>query len=164
MAIKTTHASSIFLPRSAYDVFLFAQVGESGNNMPFTVLSALARRDVDPWEEAAELARMPEKLATDRLASLIGAPPSGLAAHLDPVQVAASLVALLPNRGGISGPLADAVRNAPLRSRSRTAMAVIVSIFLFGAIWVFQNSPAKTRVDTLLQPSSAQTAPSTTVR
>jgi hypothetical protein len=42
-----------------FDAFLYAPVDEEGNGVLLSVLSALARLDVDPWREAAELARMP---------------------------------------------------------------------------------------------------------
>ena len=35
-----------------FDKFLYASVGNDNDGMPLTVLSALARMDVDPWEEA----------------------------------------------------------------------------------------------------------------
>jgi hypothetical protein len=44
---------------SEFDNFLFASIGESRNGMLLSVLSALARLDLDPWQEAAELARLP---------------------------------------------------------------------------------------------------------
>ena len=50
---------SISVLGSEFDDFLFAPIGDDRNDMPLSVLSALARLDVDPWEEAAELARWP---------------------------------------------------------------------------------------------------------
>jgi hypothetical protein len=37
---------------SRYDYFLFAPICEEANGMQLSVLSALARMDVDPWEES----------------------------------------------------------------------------------------------------------------
>ena len=45
---------------SEFEKFLYAAVGEDHNGMPLTVLSALARVDVDPWEEAAKLMQLPK--------------------------------------------------------------------------------------------------------
>ena len=56
-----------------YDKFLYASVGDDNNGMPLTVLSALARVDVDPWEEASKLTRLPPGSAATQLASLLGA-------------------------------------------------------------------------------------------
>ncbi|MFZ1122979.1 MAG: hypothetical protein WAN81_22360, partial [Candidatus Binataceae bacterium] len=79
-----------------FDNFLFAPIGEDGNGMLLSVLSALARLDIDPWQEAAKLSGLPGGAATQRLASLIAALPDGASAYPDPATVAARLVALLP--------------------------------------------------------------------
>lgn len=64
--------------------------------MPLTVLSALARQDLDPWEEASALGRLPQNAATRRLASLIAALPESPSARPDAAAIAARLIALLP--------------------------------------------------------------------
>jgi len=51
--------------------FLFAPVGADDNGMPLSVLSALTRLGVDPWEEAARLAALPKARAAAALAGLI---------------------------------------------------------------------------------------------
>jgi hypothetical protein len=66
--------------------------------MPLSALLALVRLDVDPWEEAANLTRLPAETATQRLASLIAALPDGPSAHPDPGTIAARLITLLPGR------------------------------------------------------------------
>ena len=64
--------------------------------MLLSVLSALARLDIDPWQEAAKLARLPGETATQRLAALIAELPDEPSADPDPVTIAARLIALLP--------------------------------------------------------------------
>ncbi|MDF2117845.1 hypothetical protein PY365_19885 [Roseiarcaceae bacterium H3SJ34-1] len=59
-----TSSATILSGRSKFDDFLFAPVGEDRNGMIVSLLSALARLDIDPWEEAAELARLPTEAAT----------------------------------------------------------------------------------------------------
>src|ERR1700733_14045276 len=81
-----------------FDDFLFAPIGEGGNDVPLSVLSALTRLDIDPWQEAAELTRVSRETATQRLASLIASPPDGPPAHLDPGRIATRLIALLPKQ------------------------------------------------------------------
>ena len=49
------------LPGAEFNDFLFAPIGEDGNGMLVSVLSGLARLDVDPWQEAAKLAQLPGK-------------------------------------------------------------------------------------------------------
>ena len=63
------------IPGSEFNDFLFAPIGEDRNGMLVSVLSGLARSDVDPWQEAAKLAQLPGEAATKELAALIGALP-----------------------------------------------------------------------------------------
>jgi hypothetical protein len=92
-----TRATLISSLRSEFDNFLFAPICEDRNGTRLSVLSALARLDVDPWQEADELARLPGT-ATRRLASMIAALPDGPSGPLDPGTVASRLIELLPRR------------------------------------------------------------------
>ena len=85
---------------SEFDNFLFASIAEDRNGTPLSVLSALARLNIDPWEEAAKLTRLPGETATQRLASLIAALSDERSARLDPGTIAIRLVALLPPQAG----------------------------------------------------------------
>jgi len=68
--------------------------------MLLSVLSALARRGVDPWDQAAKLARLPVETATQLLASLIAPLPDDPPADVDTLTISARLIALLPGRAG----------------------------------------------------------------
>lgn len=83
---------------SDFNDFLFAAIGEQENEAPLSVLSALARLDVDPWQEAARLAQLPKKQAIDGLGSMIGRVPGGRWEASDSNIIAARLVELLPSR------------------------------------------------------------------
>ena len=84
---------------SEFDDFLFAPIVEESNGMMLSVISALARLDLDPWQEANNLAGLSGETATKRLASLlIAALPDGPSARRDPETIAARLTALLPRR------------------------------------------------------------------
>jgi hypothetical protein len=48
-----TPAASISFFRPEFDDFLYAAIYTDKDGMPLSVLSALARMNVDPWEEAA---------------------------------------------------------------------------------------------------------------
>ena len=85
----------MFGHRSEFDRFLYAPVGEERNGMSLSVLSALARLEMDPWQEAATLTKMPAQDATVRLASLLSSLPSDAATLLAPSTVL-RLIALLP--------------------------------------------------------------------
>lgn len=91
------------VPGSEFNDFLFAPIGEDRNGMLVSVLSGLARSDVDPWQEAARLAKLPGEAATRELAALISALPDGAAPTSDPRTIAARLVALLPRRLEFNG-------------------------------------------------------------
>src|SRR5271165_4879454 len=88
-------AIGVFGHKSDFDPFLFAPVGEERNGMLLSVLSALARLDVDPWQEAATLTKMPAQDAALRLTSLLSSLPSDAVTLLAPSTVL-RLIALLP--------------------------------------------------------------------
>jgi hypothetical protein len=87
------------LLHSEFDGFLFASIGAERNNaMPISVVSALARLELDPWTEAGELARLPRDVATKRLTALLVRLPSGLGLPQDSAALADHLIMLLPSR------------------------------------------------------------------
>jgi hypothetical protein len=81
---------------SEFDAFLFALIGEDRNGMPLSVVSVLARRDLDPWHEAASLARLPAETAAGKLAALLRAIPDPALKQMNLGATAARLIALLP--------------------------------------------------------------------
>lgn len=81
-----------------FDAFLYAPIGEERDGEPLTVLSTLARHDVDPWDEAARLARLPREAATVSLATVIAERVRSSGMQLDVGAAAARLIALLPRR------------------------------------------------------------------
>jgi hypothetical protein len=100
---------------SRYDHFLFSPICKEANGMQLSVLSALARMDVDPWEEASRLAAMPKAVAERTLASILD---RVLGKNSNPSKteaVATRLVQLLPQRGdGVTiAPTAGARNGAP---------------------------------------------------
>jgi hypothetical protein len=100
------------LQRSELNGFLFADVGTEANGMTLSVLSALSRLGMDPWAEAARLARLPRNSAVDGLARLIAGMPGSLWPMADATPIAARLVALLPSGGG-SAAAAPAMARPP---------------------------------------------------
>ena len=95
-------SAPISTPGSEFNDFLFAPIGEDRNGMLVSVLSGLARSDLDPWQEAAKLARLPGEDATKELAALIVALPDGAASPSDSRTIAVRLVALLPRSLGFN--------------------------------------------------------------
>ena len=97
-----------------FNDFLFASVGEDRSGMPLSLLSALARLDLDPWAEAARLAALPGEAAIEQLSALISPHAAGFEAPLDPAAIAARLIALLPPQSsrGTSSPALGTVLGA----------------------------------------------------
>src|SRR5580704_16095137 len=79
--------------------FLFAPICEEANGMQLSVLSALARMDVDPWEEATRLAAMPKAIAERALVSTLDRVLGKGWNRSETEVIAARLVQLLPHRG-----------------------------------------------------------------
>jgi hypothetical protein len=81
---------------SQFDRFLFAPLHENGE-APLSVLSALARQDVDAWQEAVRLAQLPKDHAVNSLASTIWKSDSERWSPSEASIVATRLIELLPS-------------------------------------------------------------------
>ena len=96
-AMKPPRQSTVLNPLgSDFDRFLYAEVGDDQRGGQLSVVSALARSGVDPWDEAARLAAMLTEAAVRTLADLLARLPAGSGQPLDPLSVATRLVTLLP--------------------------------------------------------------------
>lgn len=84
---------------SRYDDFLFARVWDEPGGMRLSVLSALARMNFDPWEEAARLATLSTSDAERSLVSTFNLLPGHPQTSPETEILAARLVALLPKAG-----------------------------------------------------------------
>jgi hypothetical protein len=125
-----------------FDDFLYASIGEDRNGTELSVLSALARLDVDPWQETASLARMPRERATERLTAVIAAARKDLAISLAPETIATRLIALLPQAAAFSAPAsATLLKTASIRSW-RFFVALIVLVLLLASYFVFAARPS----------------------
>lgn len=82
-----------------YDDFLFAPVCEDADGMRLSVISALARINVDPWEEATRLAAMPKATAEKTLLSILDLVSGRSWKSPEAAAIAARLVRLLPQPG-----------------------------------------------------------------
>jgi hypothetical protein len=110
-----------------YDAFLFAVVGQEKNGLQLTVLSALARLDLDPWQEAARLANLTPEAATQALAARIAGLPAGDWHTSDSRSIADRLVGFLPARSVASTAAAPRGPNAGPEPR------VVILNWLIGA-------------------------------
>lgn len=85
-------------PGSEFDDFLYASIAEEHDGTVLSVLSVLARSNLDPWDEAARLAKLPRAAARQILATLIAAIPEDPLARRDSEALVERLIALLPKR------------------------------------------------------------------
>ena len=115
-----------------FDAFLFAPIGEEKNGMLLSVVSALARLDIDPWQEAAKLARLPEAAARQRLSSLIATLPDAAAPQRDPGRIAARLIALLPHVTVSSAARSTPSLGGNVANRSQALVWAILMAFILG--------------------------------
>jgi hypothetical protein len=90
------HPTAFGGARGVYDAFLYAAIDEDRHGVPLTVLSTLARSNVDPWEEAARFGRLPASVAVRELAELVAGIAPGPVPRADAETIAARLQALLP--------------------------------------------------------------------
>jgi hypothetical protein len=84
---------------SRYENFLFAPICDEPGGMRLSVLSALARMNVDPWEEAARLAKLSTPDAERTLISTLNLFPGKRQRSAETEFLAARLIALLPKAG-----------------------------------------------------------------
>lgn len=111
---------------SEFDRFLFAPIGDQENGTPLSVLSILARNDIDPWQEAARLAQMPKELAAQSVASVIERLPNGRWGPPNSKAIAVRLVELLPSHVS----LISANQSSAQTIRSRALIWLTL-----GAVW-----------------------------
>jgi hypothetical protein len=112
------HRARFSTLNARYDDFLFAPVCEEANGMRLSVLSALARMNVDPWEEATRLAAMPKAIAEKALVSILD-PASGRSWQPPEAQaIAARLVRLLPRPGEAATVAATGTATGPAQRTS----------------------------------------------
>ncbi|SIQ15485.1 hypothetical protein [Acidiphilium rubrum] len=135
----------------SFDIFLFAVVGEDRRGVPVSVLSILARSNIDPWEEAASLARLPRTTAADRLAGLITAVPDGIEGSACPETTASRLVKLLPHASiAIDHPFATMARTTTMQfpavsARSRVAAILLCAALIASLVYVVSSSEPDTQ-------------------
>jgi hypothetical protein len=156
---NTMRSASVVVRGSEFDNFLFATIGEDRNDVPLSVLSALARLDIDPWQEAAELARVPLETATQRLASSIAEQPDGASAHLDPGTIAVRLIALLPSRARSNIPSRERLRDDVTKLRAGIFMYAILISFMLVAQWIAVGRQSLAQVDSVRAPTSSTVLP-----
>jgi hypothetical protein len=157
----TRPASLSALP-SSYDEFLYAPIGENPDGAMLTVLSVLARQNLDPWEQAADMSRMPHDTAARRLSSMITA-SYGQSTAADQAATADRLIALLPSRTAS----ADSKREPDAASqgqlvvhRSATNNLMVIAIYICVMVlsqWMAASLFQKAPTEAVAAPAAAST-------
>jgi hypothetical protein len=111
-----------------FDAFLFAPLGEDRNGLPLSVISLLARMNLDPWQEAGDLAILPAEAAASRLAVSLDTLTDPILRQANSRTMALNLLALLPHRTpvAIQQPRAAIAAAAPADFRARLGAAIII--------------------------------------
>ena len=145
-------------PVSAFNNFLYAAVGDDRNGLVLTVLSVFARQNLDPWEEAAELSRLPRESARTKLLAMLEALPahSSLA---DRTAITARLMPLLPQGAEPSLDSDDAPQVRELSLVLIYVVSMIVGLWMFTSL---STIPGRSAVADPAPPHAAQ--PSSTAR
>jgi hypothetical protein len=143
---------------SEFDDFLFAPIGEDGNGMLLSVLSALARLDVDPWQEAAKMTRLSGSAATVRLASLIAKLPDQPSSHQNVERIAARVICLLPRRESSSIASRRSLVDGAALFNSSAGLCVISCVIFMAVLVSAQLVISAQQLPTHLVNADAQTA------
>jgi len=149
MAIPSS-ADPLALAQTGLGPFLWAEIGEQNNGMPLTFLSAMARKGVDPWKEAAELARLPRRAMIDALTRSIALMPLSQSALADAPITAVRLSRLLPGRTAVAetakpaAPAAEIKTNLLPKALFYGIMFAILMVNLFLATAPQREAPQAT--------------------
>ena len=111
------------LGHSAYNDFLFGSLGQDAAGIEVTMLSALSRLGIDPWQEAAHLAALPREAAAEALAATILRLPDWIGRDAEVPKIAGRLVALLPKGAVAEIPQTKEARVASLEAAVRSERA-----------------------------------------
>lgn len=118
-----------------YERFLAASVGADGTGASVSVLSMLARLELDPWIEASDLAKMHDAPARQRLEALLARFEDVPTLVFDKGRVASDLLAFLPRRTKITQPSSDsAVAQSVKLAIGAPVYWIVAAILLFG--WI----------------------------
>jgi hypothetical protein len=155
------HAALAPLIGPEFDEFLAASIGEDRNGTSLSVLSALARLDVDPWQEAASLGQMSGEAAAGRLTALIDALPYEPASAVPTKTIAADLVALLPNskKLNVSSPDNVLAVLGARQAQMRVALCALIALIVIVLAVSGSHSP---RSGVSAEPSAPVAADATT--
>jgi hypothetical protein len=151
---------------SEFDNFLFTALGDDRNGLPVSVISLLARMNLDPWQEAGTLATLSAEAAARRLASSLDTlTDENLRQRISETRVK-RLLALLPT--GISTPLPATTTGAGAMAPPESGMRIGMIVFITSAIFLVASRIFAAHPDSPILPGAVPgpavlTAPSHTL-
>ncbi|GAA0541257.1 hypothetical protein FHS83_000115 [Rhizomicrobium palustre] len=161
---EITLAAKIPGSRTEFATFLYADIGTEKNGSVLTVLSAMARMNLDPWREAATLAELPAKKAVKRLTDLIASLPENASPAAEQEATAERLVKLLPRQGLLDTlPASQGHTNIPpylqgvaemWSSKAPVYILILLIALTLAAGWFVADTPASIQV----RPTASETA------
>jgi hypothetical protein len=110
-----------------FNRFLFALVGTDRYGAQLSVVSALARLDLDAWAEAAALARLPRDAAVKKLSLLLRRYSEIPQMAQESGAVAARLVALLPGTAATK-PAVETPRSKWVAASSAAGLGLLFAL------------------------------------
>jgi hypothetical protein len=153
-----------YVLRTDLNEFLYAPVYEERHGMTLSVLSALARLGLDPWEQATTLATHTREAAARELALLMSALPEWAAPGHDAIGITARLVALLPAATGRQASAGAPVTPPEPADHTSKIMWIyaIIMLLLMSAQWLSTRSHREPpdSIPQLAPQSVAQSVPS----
>jgi hypothetical protein len=152
--VEMPRSVSFAQTRSQFDAFLYAPVEEDNNGGFLSVLSALARSDLDPWTEAGILSRMAPENAIQRLAFLISTLPGTTLADVNSRTIAARLIALLPNAASFNLIPRETAPHAPVPLILTPLYLILITAVLLAFAFARQDIEASRQASPHISPAS----------
>jgi hypothetical protein len=151
-------------PGSEFDNFLFAALGEDQNGLPLSVVSLLARQNLDPWQEAETLASLSADAAAKRLALSLDTLPDQNLRQGNSEATVQRLLALLPRR--VAKTLDTTVASLGAVAATDAGARIGIVVFITSAIFLVGSQIVAARRDASILPGAVPepvlTAPSHT--
>ena len=124
-----------------YDAFLFAPIGEEGNGMSLSVISAFTRLNIDPWGEAARLSDLSKEKAIEALAPIIARLPVGRWTSVDIPAIARRLVDVLPRHVAVIQSVTPLRVSRKARSRTVYVFFLAVLAMIYFSFVAYHKPP-----------------------
>ena len=143
-----------------FNAFLFESIGLDQYGRPLSVISALARLDMDAWAEAAQLARLPRDIAADKLSMFIRKFTECPQAVKDSHKIAVRLVELLPSRATLAGQnTATPLAPSQAEKLGRSTVVFILLMALLIGTQMLASHPRRPALPPSAPPAATATVP-----